>query len=124
MSAFSIRSSTSNTLKSTSSFSELHRRTSSMSRSLWTSCPLLKTRSMSHFFNDARQVIYVQIQTSTILKSSCRLSTFRSKRRQSSDLCVSSTFRSKRRRSPNRRVNVVYDHVTIHDPNVHKLRHR
>ena len=113
-SAFSIRSSTSNTLKRTSSFSELHRRTSSMSRSFETSRSLLTTRSMSRFstmlvndrlrsdlnVNDLEMVVlivYIQIQTSTIFKSSWK----------------SSTFRLKLRRSPNRAVNVLFDRVSI-----------
>ena len=62
-SAFSIRSSTSNTLKRTSSF---------LNSIVQPSRSLLTMRSMSCFFIDARQIVGVPIQTSTISKSSCK----------------------------------------------------
>ena len=67
-STFYVITSTSSTLKRTSSFSELHRTTSSMSRSFGTSRSLLTTRSMSR--SSDRQIVYVQIKTSTNSKSS------------------------------------------------------
>ena len=98
----------------TFSFSELHLTTSALSRSFGRSRSLLTTRSMSRFstmlvndrlrsdlnVNDLEMVVlivYIQIQTSTIFKSSWK----------------SSTFRLKLRRSPNRAVNVLFDRVSI-----------